>query len=333
MKISKAYNVMSTLLQAGKPVMLRGTMGIGKSEMVESYAKNHKLKVYEMRLSQYSVVDLMGAFIIDGDSSRWARPSVFPGENEENCLLFLDEITSAQPDVQAAAYQLLLDRKVGPHKLHPKIQIVAAGNLESDQGVVNQIAAPLKNRMAHIQIDLDKDDWLNWAMGKEISEEIVAFIAYQGESKLYSYREDSQDDAFATPRSWSMADAAYKLAKNDRALALEVVQACVGSGIGIEFMAFADVRHQMPDLDKILAGEKVAPPTSLDVCWAVGVALSTRVTPDNFKNAHDYIASFKDYSREIGLFMVRYSVVRKPAIQRCPGYVECMKIYGEALRG
>lgn len=326
---------MSTLLNAGRPVMLRGTMGIGKSALVHQYASNHKLDVYEMRLSQYSVVDLMGAFIIDQDSkkSRWARPETFPDENVSEAILFLDEITSAEPDVQAAAYQLLLDRKVGPHKLHPNIRIVAAGNLESDQGVVNQIAAPLKNRMAHIQIDLDKDDWLNWAMNNEISEEIIAYIAYQGESKLYSYREDSQDDAFATPRSWHMADDAYKLAKNDRQLAMEVVQACVGSAIAIEFMAFADVRNEMPNLEAILEGKDVPTPSSIDCCWAVGVALANRVDNTTFLAAHNYITNFQNYSREIGLFFVRQAVVKNPRIQQSQGYAKCISLYGQALRG
>lgn len=331
MKLSAAYNTMSTLLKANLPVMLRGTMGIGKSDMVKKYASAHNKKLIEIRLSQLSVIDLMGVFMLDGNESRFARPSILPKENEADVVLFLDEITSAADDVQAAAYQILLDKQVGPHKFHPSLQIIAAGNLETDNGIVNELAAPLKNRLSHIQVDLDKDDWLNWAMQSEIAEEVVGFIAYMGMPKLYSYNPDKQDDAFATPRTWEYASDAFKAAGNDVSMQRTVVAACVGEGITHEFMAFVNVRAEMPNLDAVLQGQKVAPPAKLDVCWAVGVALAQRVDVTNFKEAHDYIASFNSYSKEIGLFMLRQALARKPQIRSAPGFVDCVKTYGEAL--
>lgn len=332
MKLSSAYKTMSTLLAANLPVMLRGTMGIGKSDMVKSYCKANNKKLIEIRLSQLSVIDLMGVFMLDDTESRFARPSILPKEDEANVVLFLDEITSAADDVQAAAYQILLDKQVGPHKFHPSLQIVAAGNLETDNGIVNELAAPLKNRLSHITVELDKDDWLNWAMNNEIAEEVVGFIAYMGMPKLYSYNQDNKDDAFATPRTWEYASNAFKAAGNDVDIQRAVVSACVGGGITHEFMAFVNVRNKMPDLEAVLAGKNVPPPESVDVCWAVGVALAQRVEVHSFKAAHDYISSFKSYSKEIGLFMLRHSMVRKPQIRSAPGFIDCLKVYGEALQ-
>lgn len=331
MKISKAYNVMSALATAGLPVMLRGTMGLGKSAIVKKFAAKTGKTLVDLRLAQMDVISLMGVFVLDGDNSRFARPDTLP--TMRNSILFLDEITSASPEVQALAYQLILEKQVGPHKLPDDCIVLAAGNLETDNGIVNDMAAPLMNRLTHIDIDLDKDDWINWAMSDgEICDEIIGFIAYMGEQKLHSFNPESKDFAFATPRTWEYANAAYKSVKGNRDMEASVVKACVGGSIGTEFMAFVEVQSEMPNLDDVLAGRNVPAPSKLDVKWAVGVALSGRVDDSNIGNAIKYLESMGDYSKEISVFAIRMAMRRLPKFATSREFVDLCNRYGEALK-
>ena len=90
----------------------------------------------------------------------WAAPSQNLPRQEfaakyKNVILFLDEMNSAAPAVQAAAYQLILNRKVGQYTLPDNVLIVAAGNREADKGVTYRMPAPLANRFVHLEMSVD----------------------------------------------------------------------------------------------------------------------------------------------------------------------------------
>ena len=111
------------------PVMLWGPPGVGKSQMIAQVAERHGVPVIDIRLSQMEPSDLRGIPFRNGDTVEWAPPAMLPDAERHGPrgVLFLDEITSAPPSVSAAAYQLILDRKLGAYEVPEGWAIFAAG--------------------------------------------------------------------------------------------------------------------------------------------------------------------------------------------------------------
>ena len=142
------------------PVMLWGPPGVGKSQMVAQVAEKNNIPVIDIRLSQMEPSDLRGIPFKNGAEVEWAIPSMLPNTKRHGPkgILFLDEITSAPPSVSAAAYQLILDRKLGNYEVPKGWAIFAAGNRQGDRGVTYTMPAPLANRFSHYEVDVNLDD-------------------------------------------------------------------------------------------------------------------------------------------------------------------------------
>ncbi|MCP3687788.1 MAG: AAA domain-containing protein, partial [Gammaproteobacteria bacterium] len=119
------------------PVMLWGPPGVGKSQLVAQVADHHGVGIVDVRLSQMEPSDLRGIPFKCGDKVEWAIPALLPDVAVHGAagILFIDEITSAPPSVSAAAYQLILDRRLGEYRVPEHWAIVAAGNRQGDRGV------------------------------------------------------------------------------------------------------------------------------------------------------------------------------------------------------
>jgi len=138
-KPSEAYNVIRKVLKSGRVPMLHGSPAIGKSSIIYALAAASKLLVIDLRLSQCEPTDLLGFPYLDKarNKSGYTPMDTFPLETDaipegyNGWLLFLDELTSATPPVQAAAYKVILDRMVGNHKLHKmfSLSVQAISNL------------------------------------------------------------------------------------------------------------------------------------------------------------------------------------------------------------
>lgn len=265
--------------QAGHhtPVMLWGPPGVGKSQLVAQVGARHQAPVLDIRLSQMEPSDLRGIPFREGGRVEWAIPAMLPdaGRHGERGILFLDEITSAVPSVSAAAYQLILDRRLGDYRVPPGWAIFAAGNRQGDRGVSYTMPAPLANRFSHFEVALNLDDWVAWAWTQGIDERIIAFLRFRPE-QLFHFDPAQNPVAFPTPRSWEFAHRALQKFGDAPTLLPGALQACVGTGAGIELKAFIDSLDQLPDLDAILRGEAIKSPKSVDLQYAVAAALTGR---------------------------------------------------------
>ena len=255
------------------PVMLWGPPGVGKSQMVEQVAVKNNVPVIDIRLSQMEPSDLRGIPFRDGDAVEWAIPSMLPDAKRHGSqgILFLDEITSAPPSVSAAAYQLILDRKLGNYEVPEGWAIFAAGNRQGDRGVTYSMPAPLANRFSHYEVDVNLDDWVVWAWEHNINERIIAFLRFRPDL-LFDFDPAHNPVAFPSPRSWEFAHNALHKFEDHPELFLGALQACVGPAAGVELNAFIDSLEQMPDLDAIIAGENVSAPKEIDLQYAVAAA-------------------------------------------------------------
>ena len=119
------------------PVMLWGPPGVGKSQLVAQVAEAHDAAIVDVRLSQMEPSDLRGIPFKNDAKVEWAVPAMLPDVSVHGAegILFIDEITAAPPSVSAAAYQLILDRRLGEYRVPEHWAIVAAGNRQGDRGV------------------------------------------------------------------------------------------------------------------------------------------------------------------------------------------------------
>jgi MoxR-like ATPase len=166
-------------------VMLWGAPGVGKSQGVRQLAEalesgtGKTVHVHDVRLLLFNPIDLRGIPTANADKTLaiWLRPKIFQMDGSADVIniLFLDELSAAPPSVQAAAYQITLDRTVGEHKLPGNCIVIAAGNRITDQSVAFKMPKALANRLCHLEIECDFESWKRWAMKKGIHEKIIGF--------------------------------------------------------------------------------------------------------------------------------------------------------------
>jgi len=289
MKASDITKVIDRLIDKQLPVFVWGAPGIGKSSIVKQIAETKDLMFLDLRLSLLDPTDLKGIPFFDAETREgvWAKPSFLPSDPESKGILFLDEINTAPPAVQASAYQLILDRKVGEYELPKGWSIVAAGNRENDRGVIYKMPPPLANRFVHFEMEVDFDDWKAWAYGVGIDASIIAYLAYD-KSMLFTFDPTSNEKAFATPRSWEYVDSIVK-SGIESDLILDSISGAVGREAAVGYSSFKKVMRQLPDLNTILDGtlttlEEEDP--KVQMALAVGLVNALRDAPNDDAITH-----------------------------------------------
>lgn len=293
------------------PVMLWGPPGVGKSEMVAQVGKRHNVPVIDIRLSQMEPSDLRGIPFRVEARVEWAVPAMLPDVQRHGPegILFLDEITSAPPSVSAAAYQLILDRRLGEYQVPDGWAIFAAGNRQGDRGVTYTMPAPLANRFSHFEVESHLDDWVSWAYANGIDERLIGFLRFRPEL-LFNFDPSHNPVAFPSPRSWEFAHRALQKFGENSALMVNTLQACVGPAAGIELAAFVNNLDKLPDLDAILRGDEVPTPDEIDLQYAVASALVGRaLRAKNERKGREVYGHILNYAntfpqREMGVMLV-----------------------------
>ena len=238
-----------------RPIMMWGPPGIGKSDIIHQIGEKQNRHVIDIRLSLWEPTDIKGIPYYNSNENNmvWAQPSELPSDPKSNAIVFLDELNSAAPSVQAAAYQLILNRRVGQYKLPEGVAIVAAGNRESDKGVTYSMPAPLANRFVHIELAVDYEDWLQWATVNHIHPDVVGYCTF-AKQDLYDFDPKGSSRSFATPRSWSFVSELLDDALPENTLT-DLVAGAVGEGLAVKFMNHRKVSGQLPNPSDILIGK------------------------------------------------------------------------------
>ena len=151
---SELASVLALLVEARQPTIVWGPPGSAKSMIAQQVAAAAHRQYVDVRALLLDPVDLRGIPWRDGaDRTRWAPPAFLPPSDDTGLwLINLEELPSAVPMVQAALYQLVLDRKVGEYELPEGASLIACGNRETDRGVVHRMPTPLSNRFVHLEI-------------------------------------------------------------------------------------------------------------------------------------------------------------------------------------
>lgn len=193
-------------IKAGITPMLSGSPGIGKSDLIKQIADEYKLELIDIRLSTMDPVDLSGFPTIKDGMASFVPMDIFPLENasipagKNGWILFMDELTSAALAVQAAAYRVILDKEIGKHKLHPKVAVIGAGNLSTDDAIVNRMGTAMQSRLIHIELGVTIKEWLVWANQNDIDHRVMAYLNSVPDN-LHNFDPRHNDSTFACPQS------------------------------------------------------------------------------------------------------------------------------------
>jgi MoxR-like ATPase len=242
-------------LQANISVLLRGHPGVGKSALARDLAAEMGLPLIDIRLAQRDPAELAGVHFPNREDQvlelfppAWVRTAV-----NEPTLVFLDEINAGVTRLhQAAAYQIVLERRVGPFSFHPDTVVMAAGNLAEDNAIVSHLSSALCNRFAHFTMRVDADAWLAWAADHGIHPAIMAYIGRFGAEALY---DNNGDHAFASPRSWEMASRVFSVV--DESDAKRVMAACVGVVAAEKFSTYLRIYQRVNAKRVVLNGQVI----------------------------------------------------------------------------
>lgn len=329
-----AKTALSHYTRANIPVMLWGAPGVGKSDLVAAVTAEQGRTMLDERLSTYESVDLRGNPYVDGDAVRWATPVMFRKLHEaaargEPTALFLDEIVNAAPSVQAAAYQLVLNRCIGDHHLPADCIIIAAGNRQSDRAAAQRMPTALANRFAHIDLEPDADSWRAWASENRLSPLVIAFMGFR--PALIHAMDQSDGRAFPSPRSWAQV---AKIADAPESIRGLLVRGLVGEAAAGEFESFARIYARLPSIDSILADPAgaTAPtgnfPGEAALLYAIATGVARKATPHNMDAVFTYA---RRLPQEFTILTMTDATRRDPALKSTRAYVDFATHYHGVL--
>ncbi len=340
----RSKQILRAAFRAKRPVMLWGPPGIGKSETVMELGKELGREVIDVRLALWDPTDLKGIpfYNPESKSMEWAPPCELPQAGSA-AILFLDELPSAVPSVQAAAYQLIHNRRVGTYRLPEGVDIVAAGNREGDRGVTYRMPKPLANRFLHLEMKDDFDSWLGWALKRGIHRDVVGYLSY-AKSDFMQFDPKSAERAFPTPRSWRFVSDFLNdpLLGEQEEVLTDLVMSAVGVGVGAKFMAHRHAVTSLPNAADILTGNLKKLPAKLNVAeiysLVVNLCFELKLIFDSreavFATSANFALEFMmdNFEKEyVALGSIMLCNCYGLPIENCRCFVRFIKEYGKLL--
>ncbi len=243
---------LEALIRQQLPAFIWGPPGIGKSSIVKEIANEMAIGFIDLRLTLLDPTDLKGIPFLKRNQAIWASPSFLPKKDERGGILFLDELNAAPPSVQAAAYQLILDRRVGEYVLPANWSIVAAGNRENDRGVTHKMPTPLANRFVHFDMEVSLSDWRQWAFKHRVDDAIISFLGLRSDA-LFIFDAKLGEKSFPTPRSWEYVDTILKSTIKEEHL-FDAIKGAIGEKTAADFIAYKKEMTELPPFDLIFEG-------------------------------------------------------------------------------
>jgi hypothetical protein len=297
-------------LSEGKPAWkpAKGVTTTGALEVIGDWG------LVDLRTSLLEPTDLRGLPDLKGSTVRWVAPDELPlvGQEDrfpEKGVLFLDEMTHAQPAMQSACFSLVLDRRCGPHVLLPKWKLVSASNYERENANTYQLSGPLRSRFEHYHLRCSLEAFKEWGWGyqdnidgdcsgaglacrtsrahpvggvQKIDRRIIAFLNLNPD--FLHKPTESPEEGFPTPRSW--ANASYSLQSFKNGFLEKVLGASVGPGTAGMFNGFLEVFNS-PELNvnirAVLAKKAKSPALTTqkpNIAWAFAACLCGHVKDD-----------------------------------------------------
>ena len=352
------------------PLLIWGSPGVGKSAAVRYWASQRGLECWTVIASLREPSDFSGLPVVaaqagGGASVDFVPPRFATQAAERGGVIFLDELTTAPPAVQAALLRAVLDKAFGDLQLDPsKVTVVAAANPPEQAAAGWDLSPPLANRFMHHDHSVSAMEWAGlegfptywgappairfgrgglddakWAQARNL---VADFIRRKPDILLaVPSAASAQGRAWPSPRSWdhvSRLIASWDSPKTDVPANLDAIEGCVGRGAATEFAAFVRERD-LQDPEEILANpSSYRHPPRGDQRWAVMnavvLAAASSITAARWASAWEFLAALRDtyQSGDVALvgarFLVHYRTRGQTPLQPTPAMIGFMALLG-----
>lgn len=256
----KAFHDTSTMnAEAAKsdiksmPIMIWGSPGCGKSSIVKQCAKDLGIDFIDARLPQMEPCDIKGLPVPDKENHvmNWFINGMWPRGKDTKGILFLDELSACDKSIAVAAYELILDRRLGKlYSIPDGWMIVAAGNTITDRAVANTMSSALANRFLHLELETEASTWYEYAVSHNIHPSVIGYIKWRP-SHLFSMDKQNLERGWPSPRAWENVSKMCHVCKDENILR-KLVYGLVGNAVGVEFMEFFKLSGKFDDVLKYM---------------------------------------------------------------------------------
>ncbi|MDE7365513.1 MAG: MoxR family ATPase, partial [Ruminococcus sp.] len=270
-----------------RPVFIWGAPGIGKSALVQKFADDVGLPCVSLLGSQLAPEDIIGIPKIDGETSCFMPPKMIA--RKEPYVLFLDELNACSQEVQKAFYSLIHERRIGEYHLPKGSVVIGAGNRSQDGAIVKTMSTALVNRMFHVQLVANPEQWLDWAYNENLHRWVIDYIT-QRPDHLFS-EPPKNEEPYSTPRSWHMlSDALKEYGAGEKEVSESILKVLAYGSVSARhagmFLAFVKQLSNKNLLSDIIKGEARFPsdPSERDVLYFIAQSFRAKLLMELPKN-------------------------------------------------
>lgn len=339
--ITQAISLINACFRVGLVPMMKGSPGIGKSDIVHGIEQDKNLKGIDLRLSQCDPTDINGFPQFRDGKATYIPMDTFPTEHDplpvdedgkpmNGWVLFLDEFNSAPVAVQAASYKLVLDRKIGQFKLHPKVYIVCAGNRENDGAIVNETSTAMQSRLVHFQLTVSLNEWLKWAAKNDVSFMITSYLNFKPDH-IYTFKPDHTDETYACPRTWAFANKLMGVREIDHEDFLPLMAGTLGEGVATEFKTFCEIYKELITVEDILKNPVgIAMPQRADILFALTGSVAHHATRENLPDLLKFIYRMPP---EFQIVTLKEAIRKNRTLMTVPEMIQWVSKQGQELLG
>lgn len=322
MKPSQLENVLPKLMEYGKPVLIAGPPGVGKTDII--------IKCSTVTLG-YDIIICHP--VVDAPIDYKGLPYAFDGkayfipyghllqmiEADRPTVVFFDDLGQAPDAVQAAVMQLLLQREINGKKISDNIRFVAATNRKSDKAAVSGILEPVKSRfITIINLDPDAEDWLSWAEKNNMPVELMAYVTINPDVVL-SFKPCFEIENSPCPRTLANLGELYNLGFDPES-STELFIGAIGKEEALKFVSFDEVYKRAPRLKDIINDPETTPvPDETDFSIRA-IVCSSLIAIANHSNFDSIIKYVSRMSREYGQFVLSAVTDGNPSLKETKTY-------------
>lgn len=336
------------VLQAGLVPYVRSSPGMGKSSIIRQIAKEWNLELIDIRLSTCAPEDLTGLPRLTDNSAKFVPfTDLFPiegmelPEGKDGWFIFLDEFNAGERQIQAASYKIVLDRMVGQYKLHEKVVLAMAGNLDTDKAITNRISTAMQSRVIHLFMETSHDDWMKLVGAPhKYDTRILAYLGWKP-GALNEFDPEHTDNTFNCQRTWEFVNALIKgktfgRSKDSNGLweyeidkKIPLFAGTIGAGTAVDFVQFTKVFHDLPSINDILRDPNNAKvPDDLNAKWAMVTTILEHLEEKTYVPLFAYVDR---YDVSLKIMFYRAALVQIPTLRSHAAFAKQMIDLGRYL--
>ena len=178
---------------------------------------------------------------------------------------------------------------VGQQHLHKNVAIACAGNLETDNAIVQPMSTALQSRLVHLELVVDVKEWIDWATSNGIDHKITSYINFKP-GNLYTFSPDHTDKTYASPRTWEFCNRVLQVSEIGSPDLLPMLAGTISEGIAREFLGFCKIYQDLPQISQIVSNPtSTKVPTEPSILFALTGSIGHHASMDNFTELGEYI--------------------------------------------